>query len=79
MGIRGRVQYEFHFYLYRQLAEHVHPRRLVNTKEAKSIISNGRNIPKPLRLTLLNEMEQLGWIEWVTRDVIKLKRPVEIQ
>lgn len=77
--MRGPIKYEFHFYLYTQLAEHIHPRHLVGTKEAKCIIGNSRKIPKNLRQVLLEEMERLGWLEWVTRDVIKLKRPIEIQ
>ena len=79
MGLRGRDKPELHWFFYCSIARYFHPRTLVSTHEAKAVIGHRRNMPKALRITILEEMEQLGWIEWVTRDVIKLKRPIEVQ
>ena len=64
----------FYEFLYEKIYQKVNIEKQIGVKEAKEIIGMQHNIPIALRPVILTEMERLGWLRFINRDKLELKR-----
>lgn len=64
-----------HYYLYDKIYYGADRNRQIAAKDAKLIIGMQHNFPKPLRIFLLKELASNGLLEFINRDMIKVKSP----
>lgn len=63
---------------YEKIFRRTNGKKIIPTIEAKSAIGKSHNIPKDYRYFILKRMRDFGWLEWLNRDLIELRKVIEV-
>lgn len=63
-------------YFYGNLYSKVYPRTTVQLKEAKIIMGRRHALGDDIKIILITNMKNFGWVEQINRDLLKLNKKI---